>query len=190
MSQNQKFDKNKSVEQALEIFWEKGYEATSLTDLTRKMNIGKGSFYNAFKSKRTLFQHCVDLYRQNSIQGLKDTLLAEKNIEIGIKSYLLNTLDYAFNDPKHRGCFLTNATTELATSDQQVSRELEAHYQAMRDIIEAYFIKQGDFEQNNAALKANIIITYFIGLTVQFKLEIKKDQVIESINTFIEALFL
>jgi TetR/AcrR family transcriptional repressor of nem operon len=46
-----KFSEEQALGQALELFWKKGYEATSLNDLTSKLNIGKGSFYDTFGSK-------------------------------------------------------------------------------------------------------------------------------------------
>jgi len=189
MPQNQKFDKINGIEQALDVFWEKGYEATSLTDLTKKLDVGKGSFYNAYKSKKALFHDCINLFRGNSIQNLKDILSSEKDIKNGIKNYLVYILYYSPNDAKQKGCFLTNACTELASSDVQVSKVLDTHYQTMQDIITDYLILQGGFQQNEAVLKASVIVTYFIGLTVQLKLEIKKDQVTESIEKFIQSLF-
>ena len=49
------FDQKEALGKAMELFWEKGYEATSLSDLTTRLNIGKGSFYNTFGSKRQLY---------------------------------------------------------------------------------------------------------------------------------------
>ncbi len=53
------FDEEKALGKALDLFWEKGYRATSLNDLTIRLSIGKGSFYDTFGSKKQLFDSCL-----------------------------------------------------------------------------------------------------------------------------------
>ncbi len=56
------FDIDEATDKAIEVFWKKGYEATSMSDLTQAMQINKGSLYNAFGSKKALFDRALARY--------------------------------------------------------------------------------------------------------------------------------
>lgn len=56
------FDKTQALERAMEVFWQKGFEASSMTDLTRAMEIGATSLYAAFGSKEQLFREALAVY--------------------------------------------------------------------------------------------------------------------------------
>lgn len=189
MPRVEKFDKYKAEEKAMQLFWEKGYEATSLTDLTNTLGIGKGSFYNTFKSKRALFDQCINRYKENSILYLKNTLYSENYIEKGVKKFLILNLNLALKDSKNKGCFITNTCTELVTSDDMTKQTISSHYQQMKTILIEYLNKQGQLQLKEAHIKAEIIITFFIGLTVQFKLPIDENQILQSIDTMLGSLF-
>ena len=70
MARPKEFDPEVAVDRAMDLFWRKGYGATSPNDLVAELGIGKGSLYAAFGSKRALFDLALDRYRER--QG--DTL--------------------------------------------------------------------------------------------------------------------
>ncbi len=183
------FDKYVAIEKAMNVFWQKGYKGTSLTDLTDAISIGKGSFYNTFKSKRALFEQCINAYKDNSINNLKDILHAEKDVKKGLSNFLKINFEYAINDPQHKGCFLTNTCTELAASDETIAQIMNDHYMAMKTIM-ANYLKNGSELQNRAIKQiTDIIITFFIGMTVEVKLQNNKNKIEKSINQLLQALF-
>ena len=71
MSRPIEFDRPKAVNRALVLFWRKGYQATSLTDLLETMDIGRSSFYAAFKDKRTSNIECLDLFADRTFHLLQ-----------------------------------------------------------------------------------------------------------------------
>lgn len=64
MARPRSFDRDAALEQAMLLFWEKGYDETSIGDLTRAMGIAAPSLYAAFGDKRTLFEEAVELYER------------------------------------------------------------------------------------------------------------------------------
>ena len=189
MSKAERFNKDHSIQGAMNVFWKKGYKRTSLSDLTHVMGIGKGSFYNTFKSKRALFELCISAYRDYSLYNLKDKLYAEKDVKKGLRNFLITTLVYAIDDDEKKGCLITNTCSEMAGSDAAINQTMNDHYAKMKTIITAY-LKQGSDLQSHAIKEiADTIITFFIGMTIEVKLQNDKRQIEQSINRLIESLF-
>jgi AcrR family transcriptional regulator len=70
------FDAEKALNRALMVFWRKGYEGTSLMDLTRAMNINRPSLYAAFGNKESLFRKALDRYAQGPADYIRIALQA------------------------------------------------------------------------------------------------------------------
>ncbi len=68
------FDPQQALDAAMHVFWQRGYEATSLENLLAAMDIGKSSFYQAYGSKPELFQKCLENYRDASVDRLRALL--------------------------------------------------------------------------------------------------------------------
>jgi TetR/AcrR family transcriptional repressor of nem operon len=189
MPKTELFDKEIAIEKAMHLFWSQGYRGTSLTDLTNLIGIGKGSFYNTFKSKRALFKQCINVYRTNSINELSEILRNEKKVDKGLQKFLNLNLEYAFNDPKHKGCFLTNTCTELCSTDDAITKSMNEHYKLMETIIIDYLSIESSLSVNKKKQIANTIITFFIGITVKVKLQKNRNQIAESIKLLTKSLF-
>ncbi|MFM8246114.1 MAG: TetR/AcrR family transcriptional regulator, partial [Burkholderiaceae bacterium] len=71
MARPTEFDHNKALNKALALFWRKGYQAASLTDLLTTMDICRSSFYAAFTDKRTLYITCMDLFAERVMEMLE-----------------------------------------------------------------------------------------------------------------------
>lgn len=188
MPKIEQFDKNKAIQLALDVFWEKGYKGTSLTDLTETLGIGKGSFYNTFKSKRGLFELCILVFQENSVNNLKKKLDAEVDVKRGLQNYLKATFEDAVNDQKHRGCFMTNISTELGASDEDIAQMMNDYYDKMKVIITNYLKDRSNLQNKTIIEISNTFITFFIGMTVQVKLQNEKMQIDKSIDCLIESL--
>ena len=76
MARPRKFDRDVLLEKALEVFWERGYEATTVQDLGARMGIHPGSLFGTFGDKRTLFYEALNRYEER-IRGILFALLEE-----------------------------------------------------------------------------------------------------------------
>lgn len=160
------FDETQALGQALDLFWEKGYEATSLGDLTKKMGIGKGSFYDTFGSKRKLFDKCLSTYQASSFEVLEGIFSRKGDPLDTIKALFDLHTNMMLKDTGSRGCFIANSTTELA-DDEKVQAFLEEHNQVMR----AKFVKllAGSLWADQSEVYADLILTHFTGISVMSK---------------------
>jgi len=83
------FDRAQALQKAMEVFWSKGYEGTSLTDLTEAMGINSPSLYGAFGSKEGLFREAVQLYRETEGAAARQALLSAPTARDAVQSMLM-----------------------------------------------------------------------------------------------------
>src|SRR5438046_5943942 len=97
------FDADEALDQALTVFWRKGYEGASLPDLTRAMGINRPSLYAAFGNKEALFRKVLDRYAEGSAACVREAL-AEPTAR-SVVEQLLTSAAELFTDPRNpRGC--------------------------------------------------------------------------------------
>jgi AcrR family transcriptional regulator len=111
------FDRATALEKALMAFWEHGYEATSVSDLTRIMGIGAPSLYAAFGDKRTLFDEVVQVYAGTHGAFGERALAEEPTAREGI-ARMLREAAAEYTDPAHPyGCLIVHAATNCTSAD-------------------------------------------------------------------------
>ena len=118
MARTPEFDHDRVLECALQAFWQKGYEATSLTDLLEATGLARQSLYNTFGDKRGLFLASLRRYADVGVGRLSEALEGG-SVRAAIRGVLEEALQCAERD---RGCFLVNASTELLPRDPEVGR--------------------------------------------------------------------
>ncbi len=128
------FDVSKARDKALLLFWRKGYQATSLSDLLEVTGIGRGSFYAAFVDKRTLFLECLDLFGERT----KDIVMRSRSEKPPL-DVLQNFLECSFfgaNSSKNQwGCMLVNTVLEMAEVDAELSARASMHLATMQTVF-------------------------------------------------------
>lgn len=118
------FDRATALEKALMAFWRHGYEATSVSDLTRIMGIGAPSLYAAFGDKRTLFEEVVRVY-VDTHGAFGDRALAEEPTARAAVERTLREAAAEYTDPVHPyGCLVVHAATNCTSPEvEELLRE-------------------------------------------------------------------
>jgi TetR/AcrR family transcriptional repressor of nem operon len=117
MARPREFDEANVLDAAIQCFWKKGFEATSMRDLINCMGITGASVYNAFGDKRTLYRKALAHYLESSfgerVMRLESTLAPRQAIEM----FFVEIIDRSMNDPQRRGCMMVNSALEAAPHD-------------------------------------------------------------------------
>ncbi|MGW7406242.1 TetR/AcrR family transcriptional regulator [Streptomyces sp. NPDC054833] len=133
------FDRGTALEKAVMAFWERGYEATSVSDLTRIMGIGAPSLYAAFGDKRSLFEEVVRVYAGSYGSFTRRALDEEATARAAVER-LLREAAVEFTDPGHPyGCLVTHAATNCTTPEveEALRRQRNANVAALESRIKA-----------------------------------------------------
>ena len=120
MARPREFDEATALEAAIECFWHRGYEATSVRDLADKMGISAPSLYNAYGDKHALFVQALERYLDHStrarIKRLEDSLPPKQ----AVRRFIAEIIERSVNDRERRGCFLINSALEVAPHDREL----------------------------------------------------------------------
>jgi AcrR family transcriptional regulator len=111
------FRKEEALARAMEVFWQKGYSGTSLSDLTEAMGINKPSLYAAFGNKEKLFVSAINEYVEQYGAPHFDKLLSgDASLRERVKAYLGSIANMVTNAKLPGGCFVADSTCEAGSS--------------------------------------------------------------------------
>lgn len=154
MARPREFDENDVLDKAMEVFWQKGYEATSIQDLLAAMGISRGSLYDSFGDKHTLFLAVLERYQQRSHARFLQTLSRPGSVKEAITHMFNYVVAEAVADAKRRGCLLTNSTVELSPHDMAVADMMNLNCRWVQDVL--YEALQRGQTQGEISPEANI----------------------------------
>ena len=167
------YDREDALDEAMALFWQHGFEATSLHDLMAVMHLSKSSFYQGFGNKHDLFVQCLDRYRTQTTAMLLERLeLADSGY-----AFLADTLEWAieeaFGGVDPRGCLIMNTATEFAQRDQRIAQAVSDGLETYRMIFEAAAVRgqeEGSIRTDKeAAVLASYLVTTMSGLRTMVK---------------------
>jgi TetR/AcrR family transcriptional repressor of nem operon len=121
MARPREFDESAVLDAAIQCFWSRGYEATSVKDLIDETGITAASLYNAYGDKRGLFRTALDRYVDSSIAGRMQRCAALPPRE-AIEAFFAEILSRSLSDREHKGCMLVNSALEMAPHDPEFQR--------------------------------------------------------------------
>ncbi|HEY8780235.1 MAG TPA: TetR/AcrR family transcriptional regulator [Mucilaginibacter sp.] len=142
MARTKDFDENEVLSKAIDIFWHKGYNGTSMQDLVDGLGISRSSLYDTYGDKHTLFIKALESY-QNNISGKVNAVInSTGSAKETIKKLLEFITGELLGDQKHKGCFMVNAEVEVAPHDQEVNQLVCQNDQQVEDAF-YLIIKKG-----------------------------------------------
>ncbi len=151
MARPRQFDETAVLDAAVQCFWSRGYEVTSVRDLAEGMGLTSASLYNTFGDKRALYRRALEHYLEQSV---RDRIRRFEGLSPrdAVAAFLGEIVERSLGDLEHRGCMLVNAALEVAPHDPEfrlvVAEELKQ--------IEAFFRRCISRGQKSGEISADL----------------------------------
>lgn len=192
MARLREFDEEKALDAAMQLFWEKGYAATSLSELTAKMEIQKPSLYSAFGDKEGLFEAALRRYTNLHAANIRTKLQNEKSVKEAIRTFFENMVEEEYKKEFSKGCFCINTMVELAPHNEKfevLTREHQMYLTVIFQELITKGIQSGELQNDlNAKAVAQTLVTSLIGLTVLMKSRPERSVIDNSVSIIVSLL--
>lgn len=135
MGRRRSYETSAVVETARDVFWEQGYEPTSIGDLEQRTGLNRSSLYQAFGSKRSLFEAALLCYVEGEFDRRLNGMRRPGAGRGAIVDFFTGLADSFRDDPAGaaRGCLMVNTIAELGQRDPDLRRAAVAHRDRLRD---------------------------------------------------------
>lgn len=162
MSRPLEFERGETRNQALRLFWRKGYQATSVADLVDGTGLSRSSLYAAFGDKPALFAECLDVFADRTLAFLQSAPPEEPPLAT-LRRFFEFGLTHG--DEGSWGCLLVNTSLELAAADPLLSARASGHLRRVEAGFEAALLRCGCASDQAAGL-AGVLMLLLQGLRV------------------------
>ena len=192
MARTKEFEPEKALTRAMDLFWRRGYEATSVHDLLEEMGIGRGSMYDTFGDKRALFLAALDRFEETRVSRADEILEGSASAVEGIRRLFETTIEGLVSYEPRRGCLLANTAVELAPHDEQIARRISCYVRRTEDAFERALVRgraTGEIpaDKDPKAL-ARFLVSILHGVRVLARAGVDRDVLDDSVRTALEAL--
>jgi TetR/AcrR family transcriptional repressor of nem operon len=189
MPRPKEFIPDEAVEKAMQVFWHKGYEATSMEDLLSAMNLNRGSLYDTFGDKRQLFLKVIDRYCHGFV-GEKFSMLDQPGPALPtLRRFIHGMIEGGLADPQRRGCLIANTIMELSPHEKEIAGTLRQILTMAEDAffrVLARAKQQGELNgDKDPRTLARFLTTMMQGTIVM----IKAGESAEAVNQTVETAF-
>lgn len=192
MARPKSFNQQEVLDKALHLFWEQGYNATSVQDLVDHLGINRASIYDTWGDKRGLYLETLKAYRKKGASNFLERLRSNQSSKDIIRNFLKDVTVQVIDDTCNKGCFLSNSASELANSDKAVF-ELFSDNNANMEAVLTELVKEGQAsgtitKKDAPDALARFILNTAMGLRIMSKGRKSEKALTEVVNVALSVL--
>jgi len=173
------------------VFWEKGYDATSIPDLLKAMGLSRSSLYETFVDKQTLYVEALHHYKKIG-ENKRNLLVNAPSAKVGIRQYFDQHISSAYHEDLPKGCLITNATTGMDSPDEQLRKLIRDRFEVLEQSFYELLRKgqqTGEIDpKKDIKVLSHLLLNLNHSINVISKINSDKEVVHDMINTVIEML--
>lgn len=192
MARTKVFNEDEVLDKAMNLFWQKGYNATSAQDLVDTLGISRSSLYDTYGDKHSLFVKALKKYRKEKI----DPVIKGVDVTEDVEEYFRNIFETVkidtLEENHSKGCFMVNSAVELNPVDTEVAAIANSIMLDTQNAITKAILKgqeQGVFTTTHSASSlASFVFNSLNGLRVTMKFDASKKMFDDIVNVCLAAL--
>lgn len=165
MMRIKEFDPDQVTDVVMQVFWHKGFAATSVQDLVAATGLSRSSLYGTFKNKEALYQRALYRYHINTQKNI-DLLSSDGPVKAIISQLFSRIIADEISDLQHRGCFMANASLELAGHDEKIAQSVRDNFQRLQIAFERLIQRGQQSGELSSQHSARALALFFVN-TIQ-----------------------
>lgn len=170
MARTKEFDPDTALRRALELFWERGYAATSMSDLVEHLGIARASIYATFGGKHELYVAALERYLETTDPVVAEAVSQPGPVLPALRALVERYAEESADDQRRAGCMVVNAAVELAGHDEAAARLVEVSWSHLEAVLTSALLRaraQGELaaDRDPWAL-ARFLLVLFQGMRV------------------------
>ncbi|MBO6773058.1 MULTISPECIES: TetR/AcrR family transcriptional regulator [Thalassospira] len=192
MARPRGFDEESVLDNAMNIFWSKGFESTSVQDLVEETGLNRASMYASFGDKKALFLRVLDHYSQKISSERFANLREIEDGREAIEKTFRDTAKTGCAEGKHKGCLIVNSGMELAPHDPETAAIAHQAFRRVEDMFAAALsrgIKHGTISKDkNIRALARFLAGSIQGVQLMSRRGADRETLEDYTNTILEVL--
>lgn len=190
LARSKEFEEKEVLDKAMRLFWEQGYEKTSMTELVEHMGIHRRSLYDTFGDKHSLFLKAMDRFDDKISAALAGGVKQSKTASEALQFIFSFMIDGDEDSPA--GCLMVNSAVELAAHDVEVDNKSTKAFTTAEQLLKEIILwgqREGEFTSTyNAEELAEYLHNVWIGLRVMAKTSASKEKLHRITHTSMKIL--
>ncbi len=192
MPRTKQFCEEEVLKKAMELFWEKGFHATSMQDLVSHLGINRASLYDTYGGKEELFDKAFSHYRKSSGGWLAELFQKESSVKEGFRKLFQTAIEEAVEDTCRKGCFVVNTTTEMVPGNEKIQEILTEHKKQMENLFIGHVQNgknSGEITSSKSAEEIGLMLyTLYNGIRVVSKVDTNPEKLQKVVDSGLSLL--
>lgn len=186
-----KINKEDILQSGYDLFYEKGYGVTGISEITERIGIPKGSFYNHFTSKEEFGIAVLEYYLNSNQHYIEDTLLNKKNSPLNnLKKFFVNFIEIQENVyHASKGCLMGNMAIELSDINTLFQKEIKIGFENATAVFETCLENAKELEEVSRDLDTNLVANFLVNSWQGAMLRMKAEKTTDPLNEFYKVVF-
>ena len=190
MVRHKEFDPDEAVAAAMALFWERGYEATSVQDLVEHTGVGRRSMYDTFGDKHSLYLKALERYMAVAGKTFGQAAATAPDGLTAVRTLFDALLSAAADDL--RGCLVVNSATELGPMDDVVAERLGQHLEENREFLDG-LVRRGQLDGSitdrfDAETLTSVAFNAWLGVRVAVRARTPSDRIARDVAELLRLL--
>lgn len=189
MPRERSFDAEEALEAIKDMFWEYGFEGTSIQDIESATGLKKQSLYRLFGDKRGMYLAAIRHYDRNEMQQVNELLFQKGAVQTRFARVFNCIVDLAVKNNDRRGCFLCNASVDQAQLDSETQTVVAKIMEQLRQNFEEVLQLSQDYRlaRIRESKAAELMAAYF-GLRVLIKANLPETFLRKAVKSILRTI--